>query len=628
MLTSIDEIIRDGAALADDLERGQAERPLHTWFEEVRRELQAQPLTVTLIASSEAARQAVLGTLVEEAFRSVTIRQTTYPGLLEIVLSGAGYALEAPGGRRAEFAALAALLQALDEVTATPDEAGNDVSIWRVSLRSPPERQGLQLLVPESVEAVGRSPALESVIVARSQVLAVAAGENAPFAGGDFPILQRLCGAIGFALPIAVAPSPELAQSLARELAAARVGTVLPGQSLATIPSLLTVNAPANSLRRQLQHSATAKRLLLACDAIQARYDADSRQLQARRARDEALTRADVGAEGRGRRGHEGLRQRAGDEFASLARIADETSRRALLPDSVVGKRLRELVDEARPEDLRQETDHQQINLTLDARYLHRFEQGLRKAIKEHFKQDMAATREALHALKLRAERELEEAGQPVVVGWLDIGDEDLWRRISELMNFEVRYRGQIPKRGFLQRLGEGRRLVFAVLMVASLLGTLVGVNFREGVFMGVILLAVFIGAVWYSYRSWETQDQSRLESEIQKVRDQLLQEARRLVSDLMQEKRLRISDYIEQQKRHYLQQIDDQARARTEQDTQRAHEQRERARARLRQLDTQLKELQMIAPRIARLKQECSKLQADTERAIRELLAKGGASA
>ena len=623
----IDDIIHEGSALAEELERGQAERPLGTWFEEAHHEFQGQPLVVTVITSSESARQTLLGTLVEDAFRSVAIRQTVYPGLLEIMLSGSGYALEVSGQRRIEFDALPALLDALQTLTSPGNTGEADVSIWRVSLRSPPERQGLQLLVPESLDAITRSPALESVIVARSHLLAVAVGENTGLNSGETALLQRLSMAIGYALPLSASETLAPAESLRRDLGFARTAIVLPAESLATLPGVLVASSPASAIRQKIQQSAAAKRLLLACETVQVCYETDMGQLQSRRQRDEALTRSSTSPEQSGRRGVDTLRQKAGGDFSSLLRIVDETGRRALLPDSVIGKRLRELIELLRSEDLRQETEHQQITLSLDERYQHEFQKELKKAIKEQFKQDMSAIREALVTLRQRAERDMESSGQPSVLSWVEVGDDELWRRISELMSFEVRYRGQMPKRRFLQRLGEGRRIVFGALMVASLLGTFAGINLRQYWPIGVILLSVFIWAVWKSYGTWRADDESRLQSELQKVRDQLQQEGRRVVGELLQEKRLRIAEYIEQQKRHYLQQLESLDSARTEREIAAAQEQRERATHRLRQLDAQLKDLQGLGPRLTRLRQDVIKLQNDTEREIRDLLSKGVAS-
>ena len=88
------------------------------------------------------------------------------------------------------------------------------------------------------------------------------------------------------------------------------------------------------------------------------------------------------------------------------------------------------------------------------------------------------------------------------------------------MLDLDIKYRGEIPRRGFMQRLGEGRRIVFVGMMALSLVGSFVGFNVRKAAWAGVVFLLLFLGAVAFTYRSWRHEEEESFGKEIERVRE------------------------------------------------------------------------------------------------------------
>ncbi len=231
---------------------------------------------------------------------------------------------------------------------------------------------------------------------------------------------------------------------------------------------------------------------------------------------------------------------------------------------------------------------------------------------------------EGLQALQRRLEPALEAAsGQPVRLGLSAPDAAAMWSDISDMVAVDVRYRGEMPRRGFFQRLGEGRKAVFAGLMVLSLLGSFAGFSWRGVGLLGVAFLVVFVAVVVLTYRTWPQEDAERLDKELERAREQLLTECRRVAGDVQREKLVRLAGHADQLKRQLQLQIDDLQRDRQLRDQAQLAEQRERARRRKEQLDRQLRDAQALASRLAKLVQDAQRLHDDAVAEARDIATK-----
>ena len=165
-------------------------------------------------------------------------------------------------------------------------------------------------------------------------------------------------------------------------------------------------------------------------------------------------------------------------------------------------------------------------------------------------------------------------------------------------------------------------------MMILSLIGSFAGFSWRGIGVIGVVFAVVFIGVVFYTFKSWKGEDQEKLEGELERIRDQLSTECRRVASEVQREKQARLSEFIEQVKRTISQRADDLMRDRQQREQAALAEQRERARIRTRKLDQQLKEVQALGSRFKKLRDDSVNLFNDAERAVRDLAQKKKLSA
>ena len=610
--------------IGQDVERGQANTPLADHCAQILRELQYQPYAITLVSLAPDARTEALLWLLGEEHHGVSMQISRLGGLAEIHLAQHSYAFLESDGRKLEFESLPGFIAALEQELPKWSAALDAGSAIKLALAAPAGAQGLTILLPESLAATGSVAGLAGELISRSQRLLVASTQDqAPPEGDDLAFLRHLASGIGCVLPLVTNPQPENATPQRwwsnLSLNGARIlAPVVPGKPHS--PCLLT--SPVQELLPLLAMTGAVQRLQLASEALRERLEQDIRQLQSRRSREEDAARPETTVDVSARRPFDLARAQALDELAALAKASVESSRRSLLPEGPLTLALGEELRGLQHADLEREQASKTFKLSLSSSYQGHLAKTLRSTLKEELSRDLVTIRDGLDVIRTRLEATLEETcGMPVSFTLTPPSKSELWARIGELVAIEIRYRGEMPRRGFMQRLGEGRRAVFAGMMVLSLVGSFVGFSWRGIGIMGALFLLVFIGVVFFTYKSWQREDEEKLDNELVRIREQLQSECRRVASDVQREKQTRLAEFLDQIKRLVQQRIDDLSRERQQRDQASQNEQRERSRIRLKKLDQQLRELQAITPRATKLRQDLASLNHEAELAVRDFI-------
>jgi hypothetical protein len=233
-----------------------------------------------------------------------------------------------------------------------------------------------------------------------------------------------------------------------------------------------------------------------------------------------------------------------------------------------------------------------------------------------------------LRAAQSQFEKMAEKAfGAALRVDFYPPDERALREVMAEVLKVQVRYKGEMPKRGFMQRLAEGRRLLFAALMTLSLFIGLLSGNSNARTLLapfGVLFLLVFIGGVLWTYRSWKKEDVEKLEKEVDKVREQLRGEVQRLITDAQREKLTRLVDHFDQLRREVSRRLDDFARQVSQQKLTEQNRDRQSARERIRQIDQRAKDLDALRTSMQKVEQDCSELRRECEKAVRSSIVGG----
>lgn len=625
------DLSRQGQELALELERGQAATPLSDHCAAVVDELSTQAGAVVLVASSLRTRSAALSWLVSGADGGAHVAASVMPALTELRLDGEGFALVGRQGARQEFADQSSFITALDALWAGAEavapQSPESTAGGPAAAAAPAHRatsRSLTILVPDSLSAVSSVVGLAAELQARAQCLLVAHSETS-FSGPSEETagqIRQLAQGMSVLAPMPadelVPPRPEGAAAAEprsgsaplwwRELEVQGVSTLKPlkGDPKASVAAL-QASLPAWRLQ------AAVARLRLSVEAIKERVERDARQLQSRKQREDDEARVEPAGDAVFRRPFEQVRNLLTDEVAALGRQVADSSRRNLLPEGVISRGLSQQIKSLEQADLEREESTKVVRLSLAAITQAQLLNQLKRLLKDELSQDLSSLREALNRLTPSLESSLEEGAQtPVRLGLVPPSESDIWSQIGEMVNIEIRYRGELPKRGFLQRLGEGRKAVFAGMMVLSLLGSFAGFNARGVGAFGVVFLIVFIVAIAMTYRSWKQEDAERLDKELEKVREQLLAECRRMIQEVQREKQSRLTAYLDQLKRQVMQRVDELQRDRQQKEQLASADRRERARRRKEQLDRQIRDGQTLAQRVGRLLQDLQRLAED----------------
>jgi hypothetical protein len=629
LVVKLKDTAREAHVLALDVERGQASTPLADHCQRIVDEFLHRAPAVAVLSTSEAARRAALRWLLGPAPAGAVLRAGSTDGLTEIVLEGEGYAVLLPQGRRQDLPDLDGFLAAIEAAASMASPEVTPPNEWvahgAVRLGAQPVTQALSLLVPDSITVALEQAGLLAELQSRAQLFVVAHDEQArPPPAEHWEHLQSLLAGVVALWPLSVEQPVEGSPGRWwRELQTLPLLTlaptaVQPGQAAAPLQG-----AVGDCLRPWALQAAT-QRLRQAVVALKERLDHDVTQLQARRTREDDENRAEPAADALQRRPFDLARLSLVDELGGLAKQPAETSRRSLLPEGALSLAVGEQLRRLEQADLEHEPGAKSVKLTLASVAQGQLVTALRRCLKEEISRDVAVMAEGLQALQKRLEPALENAsGQPVR---LNLGAPDsaaLWSDISDMVAVDVRYRGEMPRRGFFQRLGEGRKAVFAGLMVLSLLGSFAGFSWRGVGLLGVVFLGVFIGVVVLTYRTWQREDAERLDKELERVREQLLTECRRVAGDVQREKLVRLAGHTDQLKRQLQLQIDDLQRDRQLRDQTHMTEQRERSRRRKEQLDRQLREAQTLAGRLGKLVLDAQRLHDDAAAEARDMAAK-----
>ena len=121
-----------------------------------------------------------------------------------------------------------------------------------------------------------------------------------------------------------------------------------------------------------------------------------------------------------------------------------------------------------------------------------------------------------------------------------------------------LKYSGEIPHRTFFDRLSHGRRPVFAVMMIVSLVGA--GLGFGRGVptMIAPLALLLFLGGIVWTFRSFRQEKEWLMDRELGRVRETISTECRRHIEELLKDWISRATKSLRDQQKSLQRQADD----------------------------------------------------------------------
>ncbi len=627
------QVSQQGQAVCEQLERGQADTPLAEHFRQIETDIESAPFSIVLLGLTTEARTAALAWFYGKDFSVLSVNVAKQLGLVEINLREQGYTIERSDGNRLEFDRLDPFMQALQESDVlNPNDGDQWVDPVRLGINTSQGLQGLKVYMPESPEMILKNPGLLNRVVTQANLLVVAAPLHYDLSDQDQQAILEISQNMDGFWPLLVvdeleedtnlpsigwwqkhkAPTVQLKPQLLTTHVAAKVPGMLQDMDDAT--------------RQALFLYLQACRVIHASEAVQERAQQEARQLQSRKTREQRKAKAgesDVKADATERHEWDNIRNYLNDEMTRLNKNIQELGKKALLPDSTIVSQLDQFIGRLQVDDLNQEPGHKSVKLTVKDSFLNELKNNVKGLLKNQLRNELASLSSNLKTQQEKIETDVRElSGQPQSLPLTSADESAVWGSLKEQLSVSVRYRGEMPKRGFMSRLGDGRKAIMGISMMAMIIGGVFkavwGIDFRAMIM--IIAPLIFIGAVVYSFIVWPKEDAERLSKELDKVRDGLSSELKRLLNELQRDKQSKINDHLDNEKKSVTRKLEEIMRETQSQQDKASGQQKEQAQTRIQQIDQQVRDLQNIERDITGLMRQCETLERDGKQQLNNL--------
>jgi hypothetical protein len=614
-ITNLDEIQARRRNLADqalligrEIEAGRATAPFQDSLAQLAGEPNL-PVRATVISDSPEHAQALLSEVMGGDYKVCKVVVPTRLGYSEVLLQERGFLLDTGSGAK-EFDDVALFINAVEQSRTLQTEGDSGLEPLRLKLKAPAHLSGLCLLVPHSLDALVRRPALLSTLADQTDwvFLAGSAGSRvSPEQRQTIQlVLEHVTGLQHVMVPDHGTPPSTNPDEwwknwkVTLSLGLVRTGTELLKNRL----SLLT--APESELRRYLVENRLGRQLEMNLSLMDEEIQQAQRQITTR------LNLAKEGLEpgaksGDTRKTTEAVRSRLAEEADSLVRAVDREAKAALAPDGEVCRRLQAGAAAITSDDIDQTTGEVTIKLTLAEAVNHRLTDLLAEVAHQRLAADLQQFREGLECSVRDAEQALESAtGMRHKLAFSLPDEAEVRILLGSVARPELKYRGEMPRPTLGSRFNAARQAIMGLMILGTMVGgaaALAGGNSGSArtLLTSLMLPLLVIGFLW-TYVSFRKTERLTLEKEVEKLHEGVYFELRRTAQELIREQQGAISQHVQKSLRAIQQQIEA-AFAQVEQQRARdAEQQRKRAADQQRSLEQRVTRLREVGRQLAAL--------------------------
>jgi hypothetical protein len=599
-------------AIAAELEAGRAVSP----FQEKLGQLAGEPVIpvrAAVIAAQPEVMHALLSEIIGHDYNVCKVVVPSRLGFSEVLLQERGFLLDTGAGAR-EFDDAGSFLSALQQTHALQQSENDSLEPLRLKLKGPTHLNGLCLLVPHSLDAMQRKPALLSTLADQADWVFLAGEQATTFSAEERAtiqlVLENVTGLQNVMQPPAAdAPPPARPPvewwkdwKVTLSLGLVRLGTELLRKRL----SLLT--APDSELRQYLVESRLLRQLDMTLGLMVEETQQEQRKLGTRLSLTrEGLTGADSQPDLR--KSAEAIRSKFNDELDSLVKAAEREAKAALQADGESARQLRAAATTLTADDIDQVEGEATIKLTLAPAATARLTETVLGLARQRLATDLRQIQEGVECSVRDAKKAIETAtgARPAVS--LDLPDESaLWETISSLARPEIRYRGEMPRATLGARFNAARQVIMGMLILGTLLGGVAVLTGEEGggqnlrTYLTAFMLPMLVVGFLWTYVSFRKKERLTLEKEVEKLQDGVLAELRRVLQELHREQMTILSGALQKAARAVQQQLDGTFEKLDKQRQREAEDARRRQTDQQRSMDQRIARMRQFAGQIATL--------------------------
>ncbi len=447
-----------------------------------------------------------------------------------------------------------------------------------------------------NLAAIAERPGLAGNLIAENCLVIVVQGQT-PWKAEEIEGLVELSAGVGTILPVRLRG----AQPTPCPPAAVLMPEAVIDDECAALPNLFVADGAP---RQILICNRESRRLRLLLEALSAQYERELRQSNALRVKEERTARSleDAGRSRDFRSEVDRIRVFFSDDLRRALDQISETNRDATLPQGAIVQGCKQVIDAVSADDIEFEETPTNLILRLRQEALDSLSRNCGDLLRQRLQADIASLRTSLKEIEAQINQMiLQFSGTPVSLNLTLPEEGDVWRRMTEMISLEIRYRGEMPKRSFFNRISEGRRPVFMILMAGSMVGSAFGFNVRTRPLMMVFLVIFLIGFA-YTFISWRKQDGARMDKELERVRESLSAELKRLVADVQREKLTRIHAHFDELRRDVERRLDTYMRDVQKSETDRGLDERKESRTKQRTVEQRIRELSSLGAQLSKL--------------------------
>ena len=549
--------------IARELEAGRATAPFQDKLAHLAGEPNL-PIRVAVISDSPDHAQALLSEVVGSEYNVCKVVVPTRLGYSEVLLQERGFLLDTGNGAK-EFDDVAPFLSAVEQSRALQTDDDSGLEPLRLKLMAPAHLSGLCLLVPHSLDALVRRPALLSTLADQADWVFLAGSAGTKIAPAERQTIQMVLEHVT-GLQHVMVPTNGTPESAAPEewwknwKVALSLGLVRTGSELLK-SRLALLTAPDSELRQYLVETRLVRQLEMNLTLMDEEIQQAQRQITTRL----NLAKEGLGAGAAspdGRKSGEAIRTRLGEEIESLSRALDRDTKAVLAADGEICKRLLAGAEAITSDDIEQTPGEVTIKLTLAENISHRFADLLAEIAHVRLAADLQQMREGIDCSLRDAEKALETAtGMRHRLNFSLPDETEVRAALGHVARPEIRYRSEMPRPTLGTRFNAARQSIMALMIVGTMLGgaaALTGGNSGSArtLIASLMLPLMVVGFLW-TYVSFRKKERLILEKEVEKLHEGVYAELRRTAQELLREQQGAIGQHVQKSLRSVQQQID-----------------------------------------------------------------------
>ena len=250
------------------------------------------------------------------------------------------------------------------------------------------------------------------------------------------------------------------------------------------------------------------------------------------------------------------MRRYIDDKATEIESILSEETRKRQLPNNPYYNQYKNAIDDISEFDFIEERIGKKRRLFVKPEFVNRLKSMLGCDLRSFVEKDCAVLLEWYSRLEQRL-----KGNFPIKVRTANMGRsfdaKQHLQAANEFIHVEDDYHIDLQSKNFFDRLSHGRRPVFSMMMIASIVGAGIGLSSQFRAVLAPVMLAVFVGATTWTFYSFRNETQEKLSDELLRLRKSLASGILRAYEQTIREWNIRLLENLRKSIKELQRQIE-----------------------------------------------------------------------